>query len=139
MIFFDNFFSFQGPVLSIIQASIGMYFSIMLTKYISKKFIFGSKKEINQILLITTSIGIGIITVLIGKLGYYIDLPPYLYYPIPLVIGLFLPKLIFKLNWKEFGIYIAIGTALGFVSHILFSLFLGYNNYMPFWKISRIW
>ena len=139
MAFFNNFFSFGGPVLSIVQASIGMYLSIMLTKYISKKSGFSSKTKINQILLIITSIVIGIGTVLIGKLGYYIDLPPYLYYPIPLVIGLFLPKLIFKLNWKEFGIYIVIGTILGFVSHILFSLLFGYNNYMPFWKISRIW
>ncbi len=139
MNFFENFFSFHGPVLSMVQASIGMYLSIMMTKYIGRKSGYGSNKKINQALLIVTSIGIGVGTVLIGKLGYYIDLPPYLYYPIPLVIGLFLPKLIFKLIWKEFGTYVAIGIVLGFISHVLFSLFLGYNNYMPFWKINRIW
>jgi len=139
MNFFENFFSFNGPVLSMVQASIGMYLSVMLTKYISRKSGYSSKKKINQVLLIVTSIGIGITTVLIGKLGLYTGLPPYLYYPVPLVISLFLPKLIFKLNWKEFGTYVAIGIVLGFISHVLFSLFLGYNNYMPFWKINRIW
>ena len=47
MNFFENFFSFNGPVLSMVQASIGMYLSIMLTKYISRKSGYSSKKKIN--------------------------------------------------------------------------------------------
>jgi len=46
MSFFENFFSFYGPVLSMVQASIGMYLSIILTKYISRKFGYNSKKGI---------------------------------------------------------------------------------------------
>jgi H+/Cl- antiporter ClcA len=134
--YFENILTFNGPILSMVQAAIGMFVSIIIVKSVSVKINRGSKYKINLVLLIIVSIIIGIITVLGGALGLFMDLPPYIYYPIPLLISLVMPKIIFKLNWFEFILYILIGILVGLISHVLFSLFIGYNNYMPFWKIK---
>lgn len=137
--FFDDFFDYNGPLLSMLLASLGLYSSIMITRLISSYLEIGSATMIKQPLLIATSLGIGIGAVLIGKIGLYAGWPPYIYYPIPLVISLVLPKFIFDLNWAEFGIYCLIAPAIGFLTHIIFSIFFDYHNYMPFLEIDPIW
>jgi len=137
--FFSGFFDYDGPLLSILQASLGLYSSIMITKLISSHTEIGSATKINQTVLIATSLVIGISAVLIGKIGANAGLSPFIYYPIPLVISLVIPKFIFKLNLSEFGIYSLIAPATGFLTHIIFSVFFNYHNYMPFWEIDSIW
>ena len=53
---FDDFFDYNGPLLSMPQASLGLYSSIMLAKLISSHLEIGSKTMINQPLLIVTSV-----------------------------------------------------------------------------------
>ena len=137
--YFNNIFTFNGPLLSVLQAITGTYIGIMLTKILANKLNISKQKEVNQLLLITWSIGSSIVLVGLGIIGLYAKLPPYIYYPLPTVIALILPKYIFDLSWKEEGIYILLGTLIGLTTHILFSLFVGYNNYLPFWKIDSIW
>jgi hypothetical protein len=137
--YFKNIFSFNGPMLSVAQASVGTYFGIMITKGISESFGFSETNGVDQVSLISWSIGSSIGLVGMGILGLYSGLPPYIYYPVPLVISLLAPKFLFNLTWAEEGLYVLIGTTIGLATHVLSSLFLGYNNYLPFWKIDPIW
>jgi hypothetical protein len=137
--FWDGFWDYQGPVLSMAQASVGFYASIMLTDYISRQFFSDANMTVNQPLLISTSIGLGTSMVLLGKLGHYLGWSPAVYYPLTMIIPLTLPEFEFGMNLKEFGIYTLVALSTSFLSHVIFSVFFGYNNYMPFLKIDPIW
>ena len=138
-LYFQNFFSFHGPLLSMVQAAIGMVVAVLLTKWIAYRYEITDVKKVNIILLIIISLISGITLVLMGAIGLWLEWHPAIYYSIPLFISLILPKFIFKLNGKEFLIYIVLGISIGFLTHFIFSIFIGYNNYMPFWKINPIW
>jgi len=137
--YFNSLFTFNGPLLSILQAAIGTYCGLLITKKTGNKFNISKQKKINQLHLTGWSIGSSIVLVGLGAAGLHAGLPPYIYYPLPAVISLILPKYIFNLSWKELCIYIVFGILIGFLTHLLFSLIVGYNNYLPFWKIDPIW
>jgi hypothetical protein len=90
--------------------------------------------------LIVAGVLIAIGTVLVGKLILQSwNWSPYLYYPVPLVIGLVLPYFLFSLTVREWLVFISIGIPIGFLSHVLFSLLLVCGMYMPFIRIPSIW
>lgn len=137
--YFQDLWTFKGPLLSVLQAFIGTCFALYMTKYLANRFDISKQRTINHLLVFIWAFFSSVILVLLGKAGLHLNLPPYMYYPIPVAIALLIPKFLFNLSWKEEGIYVLIGTVTGLATHLLFSLFAGYNNYLPFWKIDAVW
>jgi hypothetical protein len=75
---------------------------------------------------------------LFGKYGATAGLPWWLYYPIPMLITVLLPPVVLKLNRQKTLAYLALSFLSAPFIHVLFSFFLGWTEYMPFWKIRAL-
>ena len=82
-------------------------------------------------------IALAVAGMLIGKYGATWGFPWWIYYPLPMVLVIILPLILFKMNKWEAVKYTLIAVLSGPVIHIVFSL-LGWKNYMPFLKIPSI-
>ena len=75
---------------------------------------------------------------LFGKYGATYQLPWWLYYPVPMLITVLLPPVVLKLNARKTTIYLVLSFLSAPFIHFIFSFFLGWTEYMPFWKIPFI-
>lgn len=73
-----------------------------------------------------------------GKYGAAYGLPWYIYYPIPMLITVFIPPLVLGFKKRETIIYLVLSFLSAPFIHALFSFFLGWTEYMPFWNIPFI-
>jgi len=72
---------------------------------------------------------------LFGKFGATWGLPWWVYYPVPMLANVFLPPVFLKLDFKKTLLYLALSFLSAPLIHASFSFFLGWQEYMPFWKI----
>jgi hypothetical protein len=73
-----------------------------------------------------------------GKYGAMLGLPWWLYYPIPMLITVLLPPVVLKLNGRRTAAYLVFSFLSAPFIHVLFSFFLGWTEYMPFWKVPAL-
>jgi hypothetical protein len=73
-----------------------------------------------------------------GKYGATFGLPWWLYYPIPMLSTVLLPPVVLKLNQRRAAAYLVLSFLSAPFIHVLFSFFLGWTEYMPFWKIPSV-
>ena len=118
------------PVMII--ASIAIF--ILIIRIVLPKSEFKAKRK--QILLL--SLLVVVFGMLFGKYGAIYGLPWWLYYPIPMLITVLLPPLVLKLKKQKTVIYLVLSFLSAPLIHVLFSLFLGWSEYMPFWQIPFI-
>lgn len=78
------------------------------------------------------------IGMLLGKYGANAGLKWWIYYPVPMLMNVFIPPYVLHLNKKSFGLYLFLSFISAPLLHILFSFFLNWGEYMPFWKLSYI-
>lgn len=135
----DDLLTFDGPLLSIVQATLGMFLAVLLAKRISSRLGVGSGGELHSHALLGVALLVAVPMVMLGRIGYHVGWPSWIYYPITLPLALLVPKYAFGLRWLEWGIYVVVATVTGAATHVVFSLFLGYGNYMPFWRIAPVW
>ena len=135
----DDLLTFEGPLLSVVQATLGMFIAVLLAKRIGAWLGVRSKAEPRRSALLGVALLVGFPMVMLGRIGYHMEWPSWIYYPITLPLALLVPTYAFKLRWVEWGIYVVVATATGAATHVVFSLFLGYGNYMPFWRIDPVW
>ena len=79
-----------------------------------------------------------VIGMLFGKYGAGWELPWWIYYPIPMLMNVFLPPFILKLNTKKTLVYLLLSFLSAPFIHFFFSFFFNWTEYMPFWKIPYI-
>ena len=115
----------------IMVSFVAFYFIIRL---VLGKTDFIEKRNLVSILVI----GIVSIGMLMGKYGAQIGLPWWIYYPVPMLMTVLLPPIILKMNPGKTALYIILSFLSAPVIHSFFSFFLGWNEYMPFWKIPFI-
>lgn len=115
-----------------IVASLLIFFVII--RFVLSKTDFNEKRK--QIFLL--AIIVVVFGMLFGKYGATYQLPWWLYYPIPMLITVLLPPLILKLNTRKTAIYLVLSFLSVPFIHFIFSFFLGWTEYMPFWKIPFI-
>lgn len=115
-----------------IVASLLIFFFIILI-VLSKPDFKAKRKHIILLAFIVVVFGM-----LFGKYGATYGLPWWLYYPIPMLITVFLPPVILKLNIQKTSIYLVLSFLSAPFIHIVFSFFLGWTEYMPFWKIPYV-
>jgi len=75
---------------------------------------------------------------LFGKYGATMGLPWWLYYPVPMLLTVLLPPMILKLDTRKTVLYLILSFLSAPFIHFIFSFFLGWTEYMPFWKIQSI-
>jgi hypothetical protein len=59
-------------------------------------------------------------------------LPGMVYYGVPALITFCLPPLWFRMSRREIAQFIPLAILIGPAIHVVFSLFLGWHDYMPF-------
>lgn len=72
---------------------------------------------------------------LFGKYGATYGLPWWVYYPVPMFITVMLPPLILKLSPRRTSYYLLLSFLSAPFIHFIFSFFIGWTEYMPFWEI----
>lgn len=74
-----------------------------------------------------------------AKFGATAGFPWPVYYGLPAAVTLFFPPLMFRMRRLEFLWYVLLALASSPAIHLVFSLFAGWHEYMPFWYIPSIW
>ena len=70
---------------------------------------------------------------LFARYGHmYVNLPPAVYYGVPASITLLLPLFGLRMSRSEALQYVPFAVLMGPFIHVLFSLLLGWHDYMPF-------
>lgn len=115
-----------------IIASIAIFF-LIIRMVVSKNDFKQKRKQIFLLSLIVVVFGM-----LFGKYGATYGLPWWLYYPIPMLITVFLPPLVLKFKRQKIINYLFFSFLSAPLIHSLFSFFVGWTEYMPFWKIPFI-
>lgn len=75
---------------------------------------------------------------LFGRYGATAGLPWWVYYPIPMLLTVLLPPLVLRLNRRTTAAYLGLSFLSAPFIHGLFSFFLGWTEYMPFWNIPSL-
>ena len=90
-------------------------------------------------------IAVGVVSLIVvvagmvfGKYGATGGLPWWIYYPVPALVTVFLPPLVFKLSVKRTILYLVLAALSAPLIHVLFSFFLGWGEYMPFLPIPSL-
>ncbi|QIX61362.1 hypothetical protein HER32_09300 [Hymenobacter sp. BT18] len=91
------------------------------------------QRQIGLLALVVVVLGM-----LFGKYGATLGLPWWVYYPIPMLITVLLPPLVWQLDKRRTAAYLALSFLSAPVIHVLFSFFLGWTEYMPFWEIPSL-
>ena len=87
--------------------------------------------------------GIAFIVVVVGmifaKFGANQGFGWPIYYGAPALTTLVLPPAVFHMRPSEFFQYLALAFASSPTIHFLFSFFVGWPEYLPFWHIQPFW
>lgn len=74
-----------------------------------------------------------------AKMGTTVGLPVWLYYGVPALVTWVLPPLVFRMRGHEGARYLPMAVLVAPMFHVLFSLVLGWKEYMPFIPVPSIW
>lgn len=107
---------------------------LVVIRVVLTKHVFAQK--IYTIILL--SVAVVVIGMSFGKYGVKWGLKWWLYYAIPMLMTVLLPPLTLKMNKTQTVVYVVLIFFSAPVIHVLFSLFLGWNEYLPFWKIPSM-
>jgi hypothetical protein len=91
---------------------------------------------LNKIILL--SLLVVVAGMLMGKYGARFQLPWWIYYPVPMLMTVLLPPLVLKLNKSRTLLYLLLSFLSAPFIHFVFSFFLGWKEYMPFWEIPSL-
>jgi hypothetical protein len=86
--------------------------------------------ERGRLWLVASIVGPG--GMLVAKYGATVGAPWWLYYTIPVLLTLVLPVIAFQMKPREVAGYLVLAFLSAPAIHVLFSLTLGWREYMPF-------
>ncbi|WP_026897099.1 hypothetical protein [Daejeonella oryzae] len=112
-----------------------LFLFILVIRIILKKHEFVQK----QYLIYILSIIVVVFGMLFGKYGANAGLKWWIYYPVPMLINVFLPPVVLKMNLRNSLFYLLLSFLSAPFIHLFFSFFFNWNEYMPFWKVEYIW
>ncbi|MBA7645570.1 hypothetical protein ES703_53328 [subsurface metagenome] len=122
----------NGPLLSILAATVGLFVGFVVAFRKTNRW---SKSGIVAV----WAFGISVVTVVMGIVLLKIGLPPWIYFPLPVIVSLVAPWLIFRPSWKAYIVFLCVSMIMSPLTHFLWSFFLDYHNYLPFWEIPSLW
>ena len=74
-----------------------------------------------------------------AKFGANAGLTWPIYYGIPAFTTLVLPPLAFRMRRGELAWYLALAFGSSPAIHVFFSFFIGWHEYLPFWRVPSLW
>ena len=74
----------------------------------------------------------------LAKVGAALGWPVALYYGLPAALAWVLPPRAFRMNGRELARYLPLAMISAPLIHVLFSFFLGWNEYMPFLQVPSL-
>src|SRR5581483_11091002 len=87
--------------------------------------------------------GVALIVVVVGmcfaKFGATEGFPWPIYCGVPAAVTLLLPPLAFRMRPAEYFQYLILAFLSSPVIHFVFSFFVGWPEYLPFWHIPAVW
>ena len=75
---------------------------------------------------------------LFGKYGLQFGLPWWIYYPVPALVTILLPPVVFRMGGRRTILYLVLAAISAPLIHLLFAFFLGWNEYMPFIQVPSL-
>jgi hypothetical protein len=93
---------------------------------------FSSKK----LTIFWLSLVVVVMGMLLARYAAQWNVPWWIYYPVPMLLTVFLPPLILRPNKRRTVAYLILSFLSAPIIHIFFSLALGWPEYLPFWKIN---
>ena len=116
-----------------------MILASLMLFYFVIRIVVGKENFSNKIKSIfLLSLLVVVIGMLFGKYGAQMGLKWWIYYPVPMLMTVLLPPIILKMNSRKTILYLILSFLSAPVIHVLFSFFLGWTEYMPFWEIPYI-
>lgn len=91
--------------------------------------------------LAATAVVAGIVVVggmIYGRVGARAGFPWWLYLFPPMLAWLAVPPLAFRMNGRETATYLALALLAGPLVHVLFSLLLGWGEFIPAWRLPSL-
>ena len=110
-----------------------LVFYLIVRVILTKDEFRGKQKQILILAMFVVVFGM-----LFGKYGATYGLPWWVYYPVPMLITVLLPPLILKLNPRRTVYYLLLSFLSAPFIHFIFSFFIGWTEYMPFWEIPFV-
>ncbi len=107
---------------------------LLIIKVVIGRVLF--KEKIRLVLLLSGFVVV--VGMLFGKYGAQMGLKWWIYYPVPMLMTVLLPPIILKMNTRKTFLYLVLSFLSAPFVHAFFSFFLGWTEYMPFWKIPYI-
>jgi len=87
--------------------------------------------------------GVAFVVVVVGmcfaKVGAGQGLAWPVYYGVPALTTLALPPVAFRMHRGEYIRYVSLAFMSSPVIHLVFSFFVGWHEYLPFWHIPAVW
>ena len=108
-------------------------FCFILRIVIGKRAFYDNTKSI-----ISLSLFVVVVGMLFGKYGAQLGLKWWIYYPVPMLMTVLLPPIVLKMDLRKTVFYLFLSFLSAPIIHVLFSFFLGWSEYMPFWEIPFI-
>ena len=97
-----------------------------------------SSFNLNRKKIYSLSLFVVVVGMLFGKYGATYGLPWWLYYPIPMLMTVLGPPIILEFKKHQTIVYLLLSFLSAPFIHALFSFFLGWTEYMPFWEIPFV-
>jgi hypothetical protein len=88
--------------------------------------------------VIVVSLIVVVAGMLFGKYGLLLGLPWWLYYPVPALVTIAVPPMVFKMTRRRTGLYLVLAALSAPLIHVLFSFLLGWGEYMPFLPVPGL-
>ncbi|MDB5234123.1 MAG: hypothetical protein JWR44_1116 [Hymenobacter sp.] len=107
-----------------------LVFGLMVRLLLPRAEFRAKRRQIGLLALVVVVFGM-----VFGKYGAMAGLPWWLYYPIPMLVTVLLPPRVLRLSLRKTVAYLVLSFLSAPLIHVLFSFFLGWTEYMPFWKI----
>jgi len=126
----ENIFAYRFPIMILFS----LFVFIIVIRIVLERHEFNKKRS----MIFFLSFIVVVLGMLFGKYGANVGFEWWIYYPIPMLINVFLPPAALKMNIRKSLLYVLLSFLSAPFIHFFFSFFFNWNEYMPFWKIGYI-
>ena len=123
-------FSYRFPVM--------ILFSLLIFLLVIRIVIDRNDFIKKRLLIFSLAIIVVVFGMLFGKYGANAGLEWWIYYPVPMLINVFLPPIALKMTLRKSMLYLFLSFLSAPFIHFFFSFFFDWSEYMPFWDLPYI-